>query len=99
MQPTGAQPISIEQMVERDWPAVRAIYEEGINTGNATFEKSPPEWASWDAGHLRVCRLVVLGTMCLGGPPLVRFQAGACTRVSRRLVYTSLVKRKAGELA
>jgi GNAT superfamily N-acetyltransferase len=58
MQPTSAEPISIEQMIERDWPAVRAIYEEGIKTGNATFEKSPPEWASWDAGHLRICRLV-----------------------------------------
>ncbi len=58
MQPTSAKPISIEQMIERDWPAVRAIYEEGIKTGNATFEKSPPEWASWDAGHLRICRLV-----------------------------------------
>src|SRR5258706_12241221 len=58
MQPTSAKPISIEQMIERDWPAVRAIYEEGIKTGDATFEKSPPEWASWDAGHLRICRLV-----------------------------------------
>jgi L-amino acid N-acyltransferase YncA len=58
MQPTSAKPISIEQMIERDWPAVRTIYEEGIKTGNATFEKSPPEWASWDAGHLRICRLV-----------------------------------------
>ncbi len=58
MQPTDAQPTSIEPMVEQDWPTVRAIYIEGINTGNATFEKSPPEWASWDAGHLRACRLV-----------------------------------------
>jgi L-amino acid N-acyltransferase YncA len=58
MQPAGALPISIEQMFERDWPAVRAIYVEGIETGNATFEKSPPEWASWDAGHLHVGRFV-----------------------------------------
>jgi L-amino acid N-acyltransferase YncA len=58
MQPIDAQPISIEPMVEQDWPAVRAIFMEGINTGNATFEKSPPEWSSWDAGHLRACRLV-----------------------------------------
>jgi L-amino acid N-acyltransferase YncA len=58
MQPIDAQPISIDPMVEQDWPVVRTIYIQGINTGNATFEKSPPEWASCDAGHLRACRLV-----------------------------------------
>jgi L-amino acid N-acyltransferase YncA len=41
-----------------DWPAVRAIYEQGIATGNATFEKSAPAWDSWDAAHLPHCRLV-----------------------------------------
>jgi L-amino acid N-acyltransferase YncA len=85
MQPTGAQPISIEQMVERDWPAVRAIYEEGINTGNATFEKSPPEWASWDAGHLRVCRLVARsGDDVLGW--------AALSSVSSRCVYAGVAE-------
>ena len=28
----------ITAMVAADWPAVRAIYEEGIATGHATFE-------------------------------------------------------------
>ena len=41
-----------------DWDAVRAIYQEGIATGNATFEKSAPEWEKWDKEHLRACRLV-----------------------------------------
>ena len=58
MHAADSQLVSVEQMVERDWPAVRAIYAEGIDSGNATFEKSPPEWASWDASHLRICRLV-----------------------------------------
>ena len=34
-----------------DWPAVRAIYEEGIRSGNATFETKPPSWEEWDAAH------------------------------------------------
>jgi phosphinothricin acetyltransferase len=34
-----------------DWPAVRAIYEEGIRSGNATFETEPPSWEEWDAAH------------------------------------------------
>jgi L-amino acid N-acyltransferase YncA len=41
-----------------DWPAVRAIYEEGIATGDATFETEVPAWEAWDAAHLREHRLV-----------------------------------------
>jgi L-amino acid N-acyltransferase YncA len=44
-------------MSAADWPAVRAIYEQGIATGNATFEKSAPAWEAWDAAHLPHCRL------------------------------------------
>ena len=50
--------ISIEPMMPEDWPAVRAIYLEGIATGNATFETSAPEWEKWDAAHIASCRLV-----------------------------------------
>ena len=45
-------------MTADDWGAVREIYREGIATGNATFEKTDPDWEKWDAGHLRCCRLV-----------------------------------------
>lgn len=41
-----------------DWPAVAAIYAEGIATGNATFETEVPSWERWDAGHLAGHRLV-----------------------------------------
>ena len=34
-----------------DWPVVRAIYEEGIRSGNATFETEAPSWEEWDAAH------------------------------------------------
>jgi len=42
------------------WPAVREIYREGIETGNATFETELPEWEKWDAGHRQDCRFVAL---------------------------------------
>jgi len=45
-------------MAESDWPQVRAIYEAGIRTGNATFETAAPEWSAWDASHLAEHRLV-----------------------------------------
>ena len=41
-----------------DWPAVRAIYEQGIATGDATFDTAAPEWAAWDRAHLADHRLV-----------------------------------------
>jgi phosphinothricin acetyltransferase len=34
-----------------DWPQVASIYEDGIRTGNATFETGVPLWDEWDAGH------------------------------------------------
>jgi L-amino acid N-acyltransferase YncA len=50
--------IHIAPMIPEDWPAVRAIYLEGIATGNATFEQTAPEWEKWDAGHLPGARIV-----------------------------------------
>lgn len=51
--------LAIEDMREDDWPAVRAIYEQGIATGDATFDTDAPSWTDWDRGHLKECRLVV----------------------------------------
>jgi phosphinothricin acetyltransferase len=48
----------IEEMREGDWPAVRAIYLEGIATGNATFEVEAPPWEVWDREHFPCCRFV-----------------------------------------
>ena len=48
----------IRAMVEADWPAVEAIFAEGIATGNATFEQQTPTWQSFDAGKLAAPRLV-----------------------------------------
>ena len=50
--------IRIEEMVAKDWPAVRAIFKEGLATENATFETTVPSWAEWDRAHLPSCRLV-----------------------------------------
>src|SRR5580700_8210933 len=50
--------IRLDPMRPGDWPAVRAIYLEGIATGDATFEQNAPEWEQWDAGHLAGARVV-----------------------------------------
>ena len=75
----------IDAMCEADWPAVRAIYLQGIATGDATFETAAPEWQQWDEAHLRVCRLLervegeVLGWAAL-------------SPVSRRRVYAGVAE-------
>ena len=43
-----------------DWPAVRAIYKQGIAGGQATFETEAPAWVAWDRSHLEGHRLVAL---------------------------------------
>jgi phosphinothricin acetyltransferase len=45
-------------MTPADWAAVRAIYQAGIETGDATFEPSAPEWDQWDRAHLSEHRIV-----------------------------------------
>lgn len=47
-------------MLPRHWEAVKRIYEEGIATGNATFETRAPAWEAWDEGHLKHSRLVAV---------------------------------------
>jgi len=75
--------ISIEIMKPEHWPQVKAIYEDGIKTGNATFETSAPEWETWDQAHLQQCRLVAVeNDSVLGWAALVP--------VSGRCVYAGV---------
>ncbi len=68
------------------WPAVRAIYAEGMATGTATFATELPTWEDWDSGHLSYCRLVATdeaGTV-LGW--------AALSPVSSRCVYAGVAE-------
>ncbi len=47
-------------MTPEDWPAVQAIYAEGIATRAATFETDPPDYAAFDTGHHSAHRLVAV---------------------------------------
>ena len=57
--------LTIETMTPADWDSVRAIYREGIATGDATFETDAPDWEPWDRNHLPAGRLVARA----GHPP------------------------------
>ena len=52
--------MQVRELRHEDWPAVRAIYEQGIAGGNATFETEAPTWEDWDRSHLEGHRLVAL---------------------------------------
>lgn len=48
--------VQIEAVREADWPAVAAIYAEGIATGHATFAgRAPGTWADFCDGKLMAC--------------------------------------------
>ena len=50
--------VDIVPMTPSDWEHVRAIYLEGIASGQATFETEAPSWEQWDAAHHPFARLV-----------------------------------------
>ena len=77
--------IAIDRMRANDWPAVRAIYEEGLATGQASFETVAPEWEAWDANHCPDGRLVARqGEQVIGW--------AALSPVSRRAVYRGVAE-------
>ena len=85
-------------MRRRDWPVVSAIYEEGIRTGQATFETAAPAWAEWNAAHLDAHRLVATsGNDILGWAALAPV-SGRCVYagVAEDSVYVSEPARGSG---
>lgn len=77
--------VKITEMADDDWPEVQQLYQEGIATGNATFEPEAPDWEEWNRNHLTACRLVArAGDQILGW--------GALSPVSSRCVYTGVAE-------
>jgi L-amino acid N-acyltransferase YncA len=52
--------VAVRAMTPGDWPVVERIYQEGIDTGNATFETHTPTWEAFDAGKLAAHRFVAV---------------------------------------
>lgn len=83
---TGATAdVLVRAMLPEDWPAVQAIYAEGIETGQATFEASAPDWEQFDSSRLADHRFVaVVSGRVLGWT--------AVSPVSSRAVYAGVVE-------
>src|SRR3954471_12574081 len=67
------------------YPEVAQIYEEGIATGNATFQTKAYTWEEWDAGHLQHSRIAgILDSQVIGW--------AALSPVSSRCVYEGVAE-------
>ena len=72
-------------MLPTDWAAVRAIYQAGIETEQATFETAVPTWETFDAGKRPDCRLVARQQNEIVG-------WAALSLVSKRAVYAGVAE-------
>jgi len=52
--------MEIRALQKPDFPAVQAIYQQGIETGDATFETGVKNWSLWDQNTAQAGRLVVV---------------------------------------
>jgi L-amino acid N-acyltransferase YncA len=77
--------VAISKMSAEDWEAVRSIFQDGIATGQATFETEVPSWTAWDRARHTDCRLVARhGSQVVGW--------AALSPVSSRVVYAGVAE-------
>jgi len=77
--------IEIRQFTQADYSAVENIYQQGIDTGDATFQDKAKTWREWDSSMLSSCRLVAVeGNTVVGW--------AALSPISTRLVYAGVAE-------
>ena len=89
--------MTIRELRPDDWPAVRAIYEDGIRSGHATFETTAPSWEEWDAAHSAVRIVVEREGSVAGWAALSAVSSRCCYEgVGEVSVYVAEAARGAG---
>lgn len=79
--------ILIKPLENPNWDSLRAIYQEGLATGQATFETEAPSQTDWDSGHLPFGRL---GAFSVPDGSLIGW--AALSSVSRRKAYAGVAE-------
>ena len=77
--------LTFERLEPEDWQAVRTIYQEGIDSGQATFETEVPSLEEWNASKLSACRLIARVDGSTAG-------WAALSPVSQRQVYAGIAE-------
>lgn len=70
---------------ESDFAAVKNIYQQGIDTGQATFQQQAKPWGEWNNSVLPKCRLVAVANDNVVG-------WAALSTVSVRSVYAGVAE-------
>src|SRR5581483_12134127 len=89
--------IRIEPMSSVHAGQVLAIYQAGLDSGNASFETVAPDWSAWDAAHLQAHRFVAVDSFGVVESAGV-LDSGrvlgwvAASAVSSRCVYAGVVE-------
>lgn len=77
--------MKIRNFFQDDYAVVKSIYQQGIDTGHATFQQQAKDWAEWDESTLPECRLVAeLNGEVVGW--------AALSPVSTRCVYSGVAE-------
>ncbi len=90
--------IVIKPMEQGHWNVVSEIYNEGIDTGIATFETQVPTYEDWDKAHLKSCRIVALDKTTVIGWAALSPVSGRCVYggVGEVSVYISRTSQGTG---
>ena len=90
--------MQIIKMLPEYWKEVKKIYQEGIETGNATFETDVPSHEQWDETHLKNARLVATENEDVLGWAAITPVSGRCAYagVGEVSVYVSAFARGKG---
>ncbi|MBK7762501.1 MAG: N-acetyltransferase [Bacteroidetes bacterium] len=77
--------IQLDTIRVENYKDVQTIYQQGIDTRNATFETSVPDWQKWNDSHLSTCRLTAYINHKMVG-------WAALSKVSDRCVYQGVAE-------
>lgn len=77
----------ITPLTSRHATEILAIYQDGLDSGDASFETAAPDWETWDAAHLPHHRLVAIDQ---GSDTVLGWSAAS--PVSSRRVYAGVVE-------
>jgi L-amino acid N-acyltransferase YncA len=83
IKPFAQMEITIRTLTENDFDAVKKIYQDGMDTKQATFETAAPEWEEWNVKFLKENRLVAVAENEIAG-------WAALSAVSARTVYSGV---------
>ena len=77
--------ITIRPFVKSDFPSVKGIYQQGIDSGEATFQEQAKDYDVWNESLLPSCRLVAESNRQIIG-------WAALSSTSNRCVYSGIAE-------